>query len=220
MLAYFIIMAIVTALVVFLVLPALTISSIALWVLGVVVLASVAAGLFLGQKEKAGNVFLICMLILAAIMLIAAIVASPLFMSHSYASILGTPEKTDIEEYTPSIETVPLMDRGTAELLMNRTLGTLVDEVSQFELGDSTQINFQGRAIRVAPLDYAGPVKWLNNRHSGIPAYVTVDMQTQKTDIHYLDEGMKYSPSAFLGKDLMRHVWLCFPARKIRKYFA
>lgn len=211
MLAYFIIMAIVTALVVFLVLPALTISSIALWVLGVVVLGIVAAGLFLGQKEKAGNVFLICMLILAAIMLIAAIVASPLFMSHSYASILGTPEKTDIEEYTPSIETVPLMDRGTAELLMNRTLGTLVDEVSQFELGDSTQINFQGRAIRVAPLDYAGPVKWLNNRHSGIPAYVTVDMQTQKTDIHYLDEGMKYSPSAFLGKDLMRHVWLSYP---------
>ena len=211
MLVYFTILAIATVLAVFLVLPALTICSISSWALVVVVLSFIHPGLSLGRKEKLGNIFSTCALILAAIMLIAGFVASPLFMSHSYASILGIPEKTDIEEYTPSIETVPLMDRGTAELLMNRALGTLVNEVSQFELGDSTQINFQGRGIRVAPLNYADPVKWFNNRYSGIPAYVTVDMQTQKTDIHYLEEGMKYSPSAFFGKDLMRHVWLSYP---------
>ena len=184
MLVYFTILAIATVLAVFLVLPALTICSISSWALVVVVLSFICPGLSLGRKEKLGNIFSTCALILAAIMLIAGFVASPLFMSHSYASILGIPEKTDMEEYTPSIETVPLMDRGTAELLMNRTLGTLVDEVSQFELWNSSQINYQGRAIRVAPLNYADPVKWFNNRYSGIPAYVTVDMQNQKKDIY------------------------------------
>ena len=132
MLVYFTILAIATVLAVFLVLPALTICSISSWALVVVALSFICPGLSLGRKEKLGNIFSTCALILAAIMPIAGFVASPLFMSHSYASILGIPEKTDMEEYTPSIETVPLMDRGTAELLMNRTLGTLVDEVLSF----------------------------------------------------------------------------------------
>lgn len=192
-------------------LPALTLASGSFWIASFAFLLVIGSILGLGKKEKAGIAVKTSSIIIGAIFFLICAATSPLFLSRSYATILGVPEKTDIEEYTPSIETVPLMDRETAELLMNRALGTLVNEVSQFELGDSTQINYQGRAIRVAPLKYASIIKWLNNRNSGIPAYVTVDMQTQKTDIHYLDRGMKYSPSACFGEDLSRHVWLSYP---------
>lgn len=200
------------ALSIFLCLPALTLASGGFWILSFSLLLVISSILGFGENKKVAMAVRLGSIVICAIFILICAATSPLFLSRSYAAILGVPEKTDIEEYAPSIETVPLMDRETAELLMNRTLGTLVDEVSQFELGDSTQINYQGRAIRVAPLKYASIIKWLNNRNSGIPAYVTVDMQTQKTDIHYLDRGIKYSPSACLGEDLKRHVWLNYPA--------
>lgn len=196
---------------VYLLLLALTFTDLTGWFLVFCVLGCLTIGLGMGEKGTAAKV---TAFVLAASMVLvvgAGIVFSPFIMSRNYAGVLGGLEKTDIEEYTPSIDTVPLMDQDTAELLMNRTLGTLVDEVSQFELGDSTQINYQGRAVRVAPLKYAGFFKYMNNRQSGIPAYVTVDMQTQKTEIHYLEQGMKYSPSAYFGKDLLRHIWLSYP---------
>ena len=174
---------------VYLLLPALTFTDLTGWFLVFCVLGCLTIGLGMGEKGTAAKV---TAFVLAASMVLvvgAGIVFSPFIMSRNYAGVLGGLEKTDIEEYTPSIDTVPLMDQDTAELLMNRTLGTLVDEVSQFELGDSTQINYQGRAVRVAPLKYAGFFKYMNNRQSGIPAYVTVDMQTQKTEIHYLEQG-------------------------------
>ena len=52
--------------------------------------------------------------------------------------------------------------------------------VSQFEVaGDYTQINYQGRPVRVTPLVYGDVIKWLNNRAEGLPAYIVIDMVTQ-----------------------------------------
>ena len=162
--------------------------------------------LFFMDKIKTALTGLIIPGILLALVVLISIFTSPLFMARNYASVLAAPVQTDIAKYTPTIDSVPLMDRSTAELLMSRTMGTLVNEVSQFELDDSTQINYNGRAIRVAPLKYGGLLKWFNNKSRGIPSYITVDMQTQKTEIHAVEGGINYSPSAFLGKDLMRHL--------------
>ena len=71
-------------------------------------------------------------------------------------------------------------------------MGTLSDMVSQFEYSnDSTQINYQGRPVRVAPIDYADIIKWFTNRSEGLPAYVVVDMVTQEATVVRLSEGMR-----------------------------
>ena len=67
--------------------------------------------------------------------------------------------------------------------------------VSQFDYSNSsTQINYQGRPVRVAPIAYADLIKWFTNRGEGLPAYVVVDMVTQEAQVVRLPEGqgMKY----------------------------
>ena len=51
-----------------------------------------------------------------------------------------------------SFNEIPTLDRNSADFLGDRQMGTLSDMVSQFEYSyDSTQINYQGRPVRVAP---------------------------------------------------------------------
>ena len=91
-------------------------------------------------------------------------------------------------------------------------MGTLSDMVSQFEYSnDSTQINYQGRPVRVAPIDYADLIKWFTNRGDGLPAYVLVDMVTQEASVVRLQEGMKYSFSEPLGRNILRHLRFRYP---------
>ena len=76
----------------------------------------------------------------------------------------------DIKEV--DFNTIPLLlDRDSAAILGSRKMGSMVDMVSQFEVADDyTQINVSGKPVRVTPLMYASPIKWLTNQKNGIPA--------------------------------------------------
>ena len=66
---------------------------------------------------------------------------------------------------------IPLLDKDSAALLGNRKMGSMVDMVSQFEVSDLyTQINYQDTPVRVTPLEYASPVKWLTNQKKRHPS--------------------------------------------------
>ena len=84
--------------------------------------------------------------------------------------------------------------------------------VSQFEILPSyTQINYQGRPVRVTSLAYGDLVKWFTNRSDGLPAYVVIDMVTQEAEVVRLDEGMKYTTAEHFGRYLMRHLRFHYP---------
>ena len=138
--------------------------------------------------------------------------SSPIFQSQRYADLMRESiEQKEIEEYTPTIDNVPLLDKDSATRLADRSLGNLINEVSQFELYDSYQITVNGAPVRTQPLDYVGAIKWFLNRKTGIPAYITVDMKTQDTEIVRLDEGIKYSNYAYFNDNLTRHVRFQYP---------
>ena len=85
-----------------------------------------------------------------------------------------------------------MLDEDSAERLGSRVLGELSDMVSQFEILPSyTQINYQGRPVRVTSLAYGDLIKWFTNRSDGLPAYLIIDMVTQEAEVVRLDEGMK-----------------------------
>ena len=65
--------------------------------------------------------------------------------------------------------------------------------------------------MRVAPIDYADLIKWFTNRGEGLPAYVVVDMVTQEANVVRLQEGMKYSFSEPLNRNIMRHLRFQYP---------
>ena len=155
----------------------------------------------------------ILMVLLIAVGLIGTLVSMPIFRAAAYRDLLTVADgnfAADIAQI--SFDKIPTLDRSSAEYLGDRQMGTLSDMVSQFEYSnDSTQINYQGRPVRVAPIDYADLIKWFTNRGDGLPAYVLVDMVTQEASVVRLQEGMKYSFSEPLGRNIVRHLRFRYP---------
>ena len=111
-----------------------------------------------------------------------------------------------------SFDRVPLLDKDTAEILGDRKMGSMVDMVSQFEADDIyTQINYKERPVRVTPLKYASFIKWITNQSEGIPAYIRIDMASQNTELVKLDQGIKYSTSEYLNRNIYRHLRFSYP---------
>ena len=156
------------------------------------------------------------LILFAAVVLVAIvgqIISMPVFRASAYRELLTVQTgdfAADIAEI--SFNEIPTLDRDSANFLGDRQMGTLSDMVSQFEYSnDSTQINYQGRPVRVAPIAYADLIKWFTNRGSGLPAYVVVDMVTQEATVVRLNEGMKYSFSEPLNRNIMRHLRFQYP---------
>ena len=155
----------------------------------------------------------ILFLALIAVAVVGTLISLPIFRAGAYRDLLTVEDgdfATDITEI--SFNEIPTLDESSAEYLSDRQMGTLSDMVSQFEYSfDSTQINYQGRPVRVAPIAYADLIKWFTNRGTGLPAYVMVDMVTQEATVVRLDEGMKYSFSEPLNRNIERHLRFNYP---------
>ena len=155
----------------------------------------------------------ILFLILLAVYGIGTLLSSPVINAKQYQQLMTVETRNfseDIEE--ADYRSIPLLDKDSAALLGDRKMGSLVDMVSQFEVADDyTQINYNNVPVRVTPLVYASPIKWLTNQRNGIPAYIRIDMTTQDTECVMLEEGIKYSKSEYFNRNLYRHIRFRFP---------
>ena len=151
--------------------------------------------------------------LLIVVGIVGTVISMPIFRASEYRDLITMEDgdfATDIAQI--SFDEIPTLDRDSAEFLGDRQMGTLSDMVSQFEYSnDSTQINYQGRPVRVAPIDYADLIKWFTNRSQGLPAYVLVDMVTQEATVVRLEEGMKYAFSEPLNRNIERHLRFQYP---------
>lgn len=167
------------------------------------------------KKAKRFKGLMVVPVIVALVGVLGAVASLTLFPGNAekYSTILNTEDgdfATDIEQADYS--TVPFIDRDSAVLLGNRTMGTMADYVSQFEISDLySQINYQDAPVRVSPLNYADVFKWWSNHNTGIPAYVIVNMSTQDTQIVRLEDPIYYSDSDPFFNNVDRHVQLSHP---------
>lgn len=202
-------------------LPAINIHAAELWVF-LVILIILAAILFIRKKNlsryelresKGLRVILGILAVVVIAYLAGTLLSSPIVNAKKYQQLMTVETgefASDIEEL--SFDQIPLLDRDSATLLGNRKMGSMVDMVSQFEVSSLySQINYQGRPVRVTPLVYASPIKWLTNQRDGIPAYITIDMATQNTELVKLEEGIKYSQSEYLNRNIYRHLRFKYP---------
>ena len=155
-------------------------------------------------------------ILFVAVVIVAAVgqvLSMPIFRAAAYRDLLTVEDGNFTQDVAQiSFDKIPTLDRQSAEYLGDRQMGTLSDMVSQFEYyGDSTQINYQGRPVRVAPIAYADLIKWITNRGTGLPAYVVVDMVSQEATVVRLQEGIKYSFSEPLNRNILRHLRFQFP---------
>lgn len=172
-----------------------------------------ASFMFSIQKYKPLKWLGILLLLIVAVYVVGAILSSPIINAKQYQQLLTVESRNfadDIKEV--DYRTIPLLDKDSAALLGDRKMGSLVDMVSQFEVADDyTQINYNGVPVRVTPLVYASPIKWLTNQKNGIPAYIRIDMTTQDTECVMLEEGIKYSKSEYFNRNLYRHLRFHYP---------
>ncbi|MBR4099999.1 MAG: CvpA family protein [Clostridia bacterium] len=158
---------------------------------------------------------LVAVLTIAVLSGFASLVGAEIFNARGYNQLI-TMTDGDFTEDVAEIkqEQIPVVDRGTATRLGQRKLGEMADLVSQFEIEEIyTQINFKGKPVRVTPLMYGDIIKWFNNQSQGIPAYITVDMTTQETELVRLKEGIKYSESEYFMRDLNRALRFKYPTK-------
>ena len=169
-------------------------------------------GYFGFVKKQCTIPFFVLVALIAAIV-IGGLTSWVVLRAGSYSKLLSVQTgdfATEVEEI--SYDQIPMLDEDSAARLGSRTLGELSDMVSQFEILPSyTQINYQGRPVRVTSLAYGDLIKWFTNRSDGLPAYLIIDMVTQEAEVVRLDEGMKYTTAEHFGRYLPRHLRFHYP---------
>ena len=202
--------------------PAINIHASGFWtfILSVIVLLLAAYGIKMRftsfQEAKRSKVFRIGGILFAALVIVFAvgsILSSPIVNAKKYRNLLTIEERDFSKDIQPvNFSQIPLLDKDSAAILGNRKMGSMVDMVSQFEVSDLySHINYQEKPIRVTPLVYASPVKWLTNQSQGIPAYIMIDMTTQDTSLVKLDKPIRYSEAEYLNRNIYRHLRFKYP---------
>lgn len=202
--------------------PAINIHSTGIWIFILLVLVLILAAYaakkkFTSIREVKSSKFLkIGGIVLMAVLLVFAagsILSSPIVNAKQYRNLLTIEERDFSEDIQPvNFSQIPLLDKDSAMILGNRKMGSMVDMVSQFEVSDLySQINYQEKPVRVTPLVYASPIKWLTNQSQGIPAYIMIDMTTQDTSLVKLDKPIRYSEAEYLNRNIYRHLRFHYP---------
>lgn len=146
----------------------------------------------------------------------ATLVTSRIFHAKAFSQRI---EPKDVEfSEVPQVDfkKTPIIDRDSSIRLGDKVMGNITEWVSQFDVSNEyTQISYKDSVYRVTPLTYNGFIKYFKNKSGGVPAYITVDSTSGKTQLVKLKDlgmdGMKYVPSAYFNENLSRHLRFQYP---------
>lgn len=146
----------------------------------------------------------------------ATLVTSRIFHAKEFSQRIE-PKDVDFSE-VPQVDfkKTPIIDRDSSIRLGDKVMGNMTEWVSQFDVSNEyTQISYKDSVYRVTPLTYNGFIKYFKNKSGGVPAYITVDSTSGKTQLVKLKDlgldGMKYVPSAYFNNNLSRHLRFQYP---------
>ena len=167
--------------------------------------------------KKQSKIPVIIAIVILLVMLIGYLVGATIFRAKSYSELMSVSNSNFSEDFKDiNYDEVPRLDAQTAKVLADQQLGYLDEYKSQYVVtNDSTQINYKGRPVRVAYLQYADVFKWFNNTKNGLPAYMLIDLVSQKVQVvncvEKFGEGIKYSPTELFNEKLLRHLRFQYP---------
>lgn len=169
-----------------------------------------------GAQTLAAKIYTGIIIGAVAIFIIGNIISAPMFRAADFAGVIEVSE-SDFAKDMPEVSKVTdiaLMDTESAKKLGDRKLGALANVVSQFVVSESyIQINYNGKPKKVASLEYDGFFKWIGNRDTGVPGYVMVDAIDNYADYVELENGIKYTESAYFSEDLRRVLRFAYPTK-------
>lgn len=172
------------------------------------------------RREYVKKKSLVPIIIVGVIIVVSAIgwlCGATIFRASSYSELMPVTEsdfETDAEKL--SVDSVPRVDESRALTLADQQLGSLSEYKSQYVVSNTTtMINYQGRPVRVAYLEYADVFKWFNNTKNGVPAYMIIDLVSQKVTVvncvEQFGSCIQYSPTELFNEKLIRHIRFQYP---------
>lgn len=167
--------------------------------------------------KKKSKVPVIIVAALVVVMAIGWLCGATIFRASSYNKLLPVTTSefsTDFEKL--SVDSVPRVDESRALTLADQQLGSLSEYKSQYVVSNTTtMINYNNRPVRVAYLEYADVFKWFNNTKEGVPAYMIIDLISQKVTVvncvEQFGSCIQYSPTELFNEKLIRHIRFQYP---------
>lgn len=157
--------------------------------------------------------------VIAVVMLVGFLVGATIFRASAYSDLM-TVQNSDFDRDFSDIsyDEVPRIDASRAKTLADQQLGSLSQYKSQYVVADATtQINYRGVPCRVASLQYADVFKWVNNTKNGLPAYILIDVVSQKVTVvncvEKFGSGIQYSPAEYFNEKLIRYLRFQYPTK-------
>lgn len=172
------------------------------------------------RREYIKKKSIVPIIIVGVIIVITAIgwlCGATIFRASSYSELLpvtASDFETDAEKL--SVDSVPRVDESRALTLADQQLGSLSEYKSQYVVSNTTtMINYKSRPVRVAYLEYADVFKWFNNTKEGVPAYMIIDLVSQKVTVvncvEQFGSCIQYSPTELFNEKLIRHIRFQYP---------
>ena len=145
------------------------------------------------------------------LLLIHGFSSTPIFFSKQYQALIGNVEEKDfISDFSiVKNDELPIVDEIYAAKLGDKKIGSERGLGSEYHVGTFSDIVVNNKMYMVAPLEFNGFFKWLNNKST--PGYVQIDKVTGEvkliTELNGKNLYLKYLPSAYFNYDLQRHAY-------------
>ncbi len=141
---------------------------------------------------------------------IAGLIGSEMFRANDYAKLIGDFEQ---KEWTQDVQPadpkhIRLVPEELALYLADKQLAQAPGAIgSQFVLDTKRPVlqRVKGQLWWVIPLDYKGWRVWTST--DGVPGYIMVHADDPTIQPVLVQDKMVYTPGAYFGDNLERHVW-------------
>ena len=146
-------------------------------------------------------------IVLVGIIGIGYLVSAPFLNADDKYKSADMQEKTEIAPFDET-KTPASVPPQFVKNKMKKAFGQ-VPNTSYYELGNLQIQKVNGAYVYIAPVEFSGFFKWFNGKTT--PGYFTMSATDSSDNPKFIKEEMSYIPSAFLNKNLERHMRLQYP---------
>ena len=166
------------------------------------VIAIFGAIIAVGTEQKIKS-----FIVLVGIIGIGYLVSAPFLNADDKYKSADMQEKMEIAPFDET-KTPASVPPQFVKNKMKKAFGQ-VPNTSYYELGNLQIQKVNGTYVYIAPVEFSGFFKWFNGKTT--PGYFTMSATDSSDNPKFMKEEMSYIPSAFLNKNLERHMRLQYP---------
>ncbi|BAK18016.1 hypothetical protein SSIL_3593 [Solibacillus silvestris StLB046] len=167
------------------------------------VVAIIGAIFAVGKEQKIKSA-----IVLVGIIGIGYLVSAPFLNANEKFKSSEMKEKTEISSFDET-KTPASVPPKFVKNKMKKAFGQ-VPNTSYYELGNLQIQKVNDQYVYIAPVEFSGFFKWFNGKTT--PGYFTMSATDSSDNPKFVKAEMNYVPSAYLNKNLERHIRLQNPS--------